>query len=221
MTIRTINLIIDVSRGVRVDSTGNLSKDKLRMVRGDDIQINVDAVTVGGDLTIISYPFETGTAFRLVAKKAGEYGGPELVLADADTWNVAGHRADLDLEAGKLSCRFKLNRKALLDALGTATPSVPVVMDIEAVTIDGQVSTLIQLSDAVLNDAARNDDQVDASTADYLTLEALRAEIRAVTHPDGGFYKIDGGRLYLWDVDHGDFAPVALSNNGFVVMEDA
>lgn len=220
--MRKIDLRVDVSRGILVDSSNTPYRSSLRMVRGDDLQLNIDLLDV--DVRTLEdepYSIAAGTVFRLVGKKTKDYGGQEMLLADADKFNVVGHRADLDVSGGKISVRMKLNRAALVSALGSVNESLAVVIDLESVTADGEVSTLCQWTDAILNDAARNADQVDDSEIEYMTLEDLRAELRKVTHPDGGYYQLDGGLLKLWDIELNEYVPVALNDHGFAIMEDA
>lgn len=220
MTIRTIPMRIDQMRGILVETGNAPLNQKLRLVRGDDIQFNIDVVSVDPTTQqATDFGFDDTTVFRLVAKKEKDYGGSEVILAEPTAFNVPGHRSDLNVAQGKLSVRFKLNRKALATALGTKDPSIKVVIDIEAITLAGEVSTLVQLNETVLNDAAKNPDQDDNSPVEYATLEQLRAELRRVTHPDGGFYRIEGGMLMVFDIVLQDYAPIGLSDGAFVVLE--
>lgn len=220
-TIRIINMIVDVNRGIFVDSTGHLSREKRRIVSGDHVQFNINLVTVDtAAQELTPYPISDLTVFNMVGKKKGNYAGLEMIVADADVWNVPGHRADLNVAQGKLSVRFRLNRKALIDALGDTNDDVKVVIDIQSVTIDGIVSTLIQFTEDILNQAAREPTQVDGQPVSYVTMEEFRAMLREVTHPDAGFYKLEGGKAYLRDVDVGDLVPAGFDNRSFAALED-
>ena len=219
--IRVIKMIVDVNRGIFVDTTGHLSREKRRLVSGDDLQFDIDLVSVDTAAQVLTpYAIADLTVFKMAGKKEKDYAGLEMILADADVWNVEGHRSDLNVAQGKLSVRFKLNRKALIDLLGTAEPDVKIVIDIQMVTIDGMVSTLIQFTEDILNQAAREPTQVDNQPAEYLTMEEFRAMLREVTHPTGGFYKLEDGKVFLRDVDVNDLVPACFDNRSFSAMED-
>jgi len=221
MSIRIIHLIVDVNRGIFVDSSGHLSREKHRMVSGDELQFNLDLANVDTAAQVLNpFPVADLTVFKMVGKKTKDYAGPEMLLADANVWNVPGHRSDLNVAQGRLSVRFKLNRRALIDLLGTAAPHVSLVIDIQAVTIDGIVSTLIQFTEDVLNQAAREPAQVDNQPVEYLTMNEFRAMLREVTHPTGGYYMLEGGKAHLRDVVVGDLVPACFDNRSFAAMED-
>jgi len=222
MTIRTIPLRIDVMRAILVESNGSPYTQKLRLVRGDDVQLNLDVVTVDpATQALTPFAFDDGTVFRLVGKREKDYGGPEVILADANTWNVTGHRTDLSVAGGKLSCRFRLNRQTLLNALGAENPSLKVVIDIEAITSAGEVSTLVQLNETILNDAARNPAAAADAGDDYVSLDEFRAMLREITHPTEGAYKLEDGFVHLWDVETEQFRRVGLMEGGLAVLEDS
>lgn len=222
MTIRRIKIIIDQRRGILVESNGSPDTQKFRMVRGDTIHIDIDYVDVNPVTQVLSPTgFGDGTVFRLVGKKRPEYDGPEVMLAEPNQFNRPQHRSDVDPAQGKLCVRFKLNRKALADALGKVLEDLPVVFDIEAITIDGDVSTLVQLKDVILNDAAKNPSQIDASPVEYITLDEFRAMLRQVTHPDGGTYRIEDGQIKLIDTVHEDFVGIGMNDYAVGALEDS
>lgn len=221
-SVRVIDFIVDVRRGIRVEPDGSPDTQKMRMVVGDDIQWNFNTVTVDPSTqSSTPYGFDGATIFRVVGKKYKDFGGVELITAEPTTFNVAEHRNDVDVATGKLSTRFRLNKAALLDAIGNSDPTIKVVIDIECISPAGEVSTLLQITDELLNHAARNPTNLDGYPIEYMTLDDLRAEIRKLTHPDGGHYQLDGGDLKLLDTTTEEFIALALDDHALTPLEDA
>lgn len=222
MSIRVVKITSDINRAIAVGSTGAPLMSNFNFIRGDDNRIDLDIVTVDISAeTMTAFGFDDGTVFRVVGKKAGAYDGPELVLAEPTAFNLPGSRPDLSPVHGRLSVKIKLNRKALLDALGGSNKFIDVVIDFEAITIHGEVSTILQLHDRILNDAARNQSQIDDNPAGYLSLDEFRAMLRQVTHPDGGTYRIEDGQIKLIDIVHQDFVGIGLNDYAVGALEDS
>jgi hypothetical protein len=220
MQLRTINLRVDVATGRRVETNGSPDNRPLRLVRGDDVQLNIDTVVVEPTTqTATAYGWHPDTVFQAVAKKRGDYLGPELIVAGHSVWNQVTDRANASVAVGRLCVRLRLNFKALADALGGTSQSLPVVLDLEAITPEGAVSTFLQMEDRVLNDAARSPGALIAGGTEYLELEEFRALLREVTHPAGGLYRIEHGKLWLWDLGTEQFVAVALSDLALSTLE--
>lgn len=214
-------MLVDVTGGRLVEPNGSPYSRGYRWVRGDDILLHIDLVTVNQSTSALTaFAVNPATVYALETKQEKSYDGPSLILSEPDLWNLPGDRADLNVAGGKLSCRIKLNRRALLNALGSSNASLRVITDIEAISPDGSISTLVQWSDAILNDARRNPDLIDENQAQYMTLQDLQAMVREVTHPTGGFYQVEEGEMMLWDLATETYRRVALNDGAFAVLED-
>lgn len=157
---------------------------------------------------------------ELGAKAVDDYDGNLLLYSGNEKWNVSGDWEEVNRYVGMCSVRVDLHTQQLLAKFTSTTKELEIIVDV-VITIPGHRHMTIQFRKYVLNDVLKlNQGEAISANPDFQTVDDVNAAILAVTTPAEGYYKISGGRLYLWDIALNDYFPVGLNNKAFVVFED-
>lgn len=201
----TLEVYLDAITRTLCDKNGNAWNQRLPFIRGDDLLLCINYVTIDrsvNPMTVTAKAITAGTTFLLSGKKKGAQNGTLLVRAGADAFNVDGDWA-FNLAAGKICVRIALKLPALVTALGSSA-SLACSFDIEATEPGGSVSTLWLQDVPVLADDTRGDEDVSAETAPTYYTKAevdaqIAAAIAAVISPNTTILEEGGDLVWRWN----------------------
>ena len=212
--MKQIDYFVDASTGRLVTSTGASQGQVPEWVRGDHYSIRLRFLN-GEEPAPLLEP----VSYRFGAKPQKRYRVPFLVFSDNNSFAA---------EAGTGTLTFTVNlNTTLLDNLlnpgdSDGKDDETINTEVEMIDVDGNVSTIAKFRVKILNDVINGNEGVpDPAMPDYVSSDDFKAMLREVTHPTEGSYKIEDGKLYLWDIDLEQFSPVGLNENGLAVLEDS
>ena len=156
---------------------------------------------------------------ELGVKKKGEYDGTLLVYSGPELWNRAGDWAEANRSEGRCSVLVNLNTKELRDEFSSSTEEVEVLVDV-CITEPGEAQTTVQFGRLIINDVLKlNQDEGASQNPDFATLDYVDAAVQAVTTPPAGYYKLESGKLFLWDIALETYFPVSLNDQALIVED--
>jgi hypothetical protein len=197
-----------------------LGTDSLKWVVGDELILRCFFEVAKGNNQYEAVEIAENAVLELGAKKKGAYSGALLVYSPNAAWNVAGDWNESNRAEGRCSVRVNLLTKPLMDLLPADTEDLTLEVDV-CITEPGRKPSTVRFEVTVMNQAlALNEGEAEAPNPDFATLKYVDAAVQRITTPAEGQYKIENGKLYLWDIELLKFIPVALSDKALVPLEE-